>query len=244
LFPPARKDAFTPKNIKAGFAACGLFPFNPDRVLRSMPIPQAEPAIPRVDEVRVGSYRQDVELPVTPVTPVSAEALALLQNIIIQQDARTLDEASRQNLERHLRKFVRAVQIKSAQGILKDDRIQLLTEINNEAKVRRSARSVVLANANRGEGKVMSYEELVEARAKYAEKESAKGKKRRGRKPKSGMPETGEGTADTVRPGRKRKSVALEAPEPNTKVARISRTLTTDDEVMSTSWRAPVARMY
>jgi hypothetical protein len=103
---------------------------------------------------------------------------------------------------------------------------------------------VVLANAKRGEGKVMSYEELVEARAKYAEKESAKGKKRRGRKPKSGMPETGEGTADTVRPGRKRKSVALEAPEPNTKVARISRTLTTDDEVMSTSWRAPVARMY
>jgi hypothetical protein len=151
-----------------------------------MPIPQAKPAIPRVDEVRVGSYRQDVELPVTPVTPVSAEALALLQNIIIQQDARTLDEASRQNLERHLRKFVRAVQIKSAQGILKDDRIQLLTEINNEAKVRRSARSVVLANAKRGEGKVMSYEELVEARAKYAEKESAKGKKRRGRKPKSG----------------------------------------------------------
>jgi hypothetical protein len=67
-----------------------------------MPIPQAEPAIPRVDEVRVGSYRQDVELPVTPVTPVSAEALALLQNIIIQQDARTRDETSRQNLERHL----------------------------------------------------------------------------------------------------------------------------------------------
>jgi hypothetical protein len=65
----------------------------------------------------------------------------------------------------------------------------------------------------------MSYEELVEARAKYAEKESAKGKKRRGRKPKSGMPETGEGTADTVRPGRKRKSAV---PEPKAKVARIS----------------------
>jgi len=39
LYSPARKIAFTPKNIKASFAASGLFPFNPDRVLRSMPAP-------------------------------------------------------------------------------------------------------------------------------------------------------------------------------------------------------------
>ena len=61
LYSPARERAFTPKNIKAGFAACGLFPFNPDRVLRSMPAPPAEPAVPRADEVKVGSCRQDVE---------------------------------------------------------------------------------------------------------------------------------------------------------------------------------------
>jgi hypothetical protein len=30
LFSPARVKAFTAKNIKAGFAASGLFPFNPD----------------------------------------------------------------------------------------------------------------------------------------------------------------------------------------------------------------------
>jgi hypothetical protein len=40
LYSPARERAFTPKNIKAGFAASGLFPFNLDRVLRSMPAPQ------------------------------------------------------------------------------------------------------------------------------------------------------------------------------------------------------------
>lgn len=57
---PARVVAFTPKNIKACFAASGLFPFNPERVLRSMPNP-AESAIPRADEVKVGSCRQDVE---------------------------------------------------------------------------------------------------------------------------------------------------------------------------------------
>jgi hypothetical protein len=93
LYSPARERAFTPKNIKAGFAASGLFPLNPDRVLRSMPAPPAELAIPSADEVKVGSCRQDVE-PQTPVTPVSAEAFMSLQNLIIQ-DARALDDTSK-----------------------------------------------------------------------------------------------------------------------------------------------------
>ena len=101
LYSPVREKAFTPKNIKAGFAASGLFPFNPDRVLRSMPAPPAEPAIPRADEVKVGFRRQDVE-PQTPVTPVSAEAFISLQNLIIQRYAHALDETSKQNLARHL----------------------------------------------------------------------------------------------------------------------------------------------
>jgi len=79
--------AFTPKNIKAGFAVSSLFPFNPDRVLRSMLIPPAEPspAVLRADEMIVGSCRQDIEqlIPETPVTLVLAEALMSLQNRII-----------------------------------------------------------------------------------------------------------------------------------------------------------------
>ena len=112
LYSPSRQVAFTPKNIKAGYAACGLFPFNPERVLRSMPTPADEQATASVDEVRVGPHLQDVEvqIPVTPVTPVSAESLMLLQNLIIQRDAHTLDETSKQNLARHLQKFVKAVQ--------------------------------------------------------------------------------------------------------------------------------------
>jgi hypothetical protein len=31
LLSPARNRSFTPKNIKVGFAASGLIPFNPDR---------------------------------------------------------------------------------------------------------------------------------------------------------------------------------------------------------------------
>ena len=74
--------AFTLKNIKAGFAISGLFPFNPDRVLRSilMPLAKPAPAIPRADEMIIGSYWQDIELliPKTPMTPVLIKALMSL----------------------------------------------------------------------------------------------------------------------------------------------------------------------
>jgi hypothetical protein len=51
LYSPAREKAFTKRNITAGWAACGLFPFNPDRVLRVTPKPPAQPTIPRADAV-------------------------------------------------------------------------------------------------------------------------------------------------------------------------------------------------
>jgi hypothetical protein len=78
----------------------------------------------------------------------------------------------------------------------------------------------------KGEGKVISYEDLVTARVKRVEKEcaqEAKGKSRRGRKPKGGPsdpPEAEEGTAGTARRGRKRKSSSLEADEGPVDTAR------------------------
>jgi hypothetical protein len=86
----------------------------------------------------------------------------------------------------------------------------------------------------------MSYEDLVEARAKRVIKEAtraAKGKGKRGRKRKSGTLEAEEGTAEedtaeedtaeedtaeSARRGRKRKSAALDALAPTNKIARIS----------------------
>ncbi|KFY89000.1 hypothetical protein V500_06013, partial [Pseudogymnoascus sp. VKM F-4518 (FW-2643)] len=221
LYSPARVRAFTPKNIKAGFAASGLLPFNPDRVLRHMPKPPAELNIPKADEVEVGPRQQDVELQ-TPVTPVSAEALMSLQSLIIQRDAHALDETSKQDLARHLQKFVNASQKSFAKGILQEDRIKFLTTINDEAKVRRSTRSLVL-----GKAKVMSYEDLEEARAKRAEKEAAKeakGKGKRGRKCKSATSEVDEASMGKPNRGRKRKSAMPEAGalEPKAKEARTS----------------------
>ena len=86
--------------------------------------------------------------------------------------------------------------------------------MNNEAKVRRSTKLVIL-----GKAKVMSYKDIEEARAKRAAKEVIKGKGKCGRKRKSAAPEAGEPESELepeVAP-------MIEAPEP---------------------WRAPVARMY
>jgi hypothetical protein len=141
-------------------------------------------------------------------------------------------------------------------SILQEDRIQFLTTINNEAKVRRSTKSLVL-----GKAKVMSYEDLEVARAKRVAKDStqaAKGKGKRGRKSKNSPPEQEDDNAEMARRGRKRKSAEPEVPEPTNKMARTgnapkpasglvmqaSRTQTAEDEIEPESWTAPVARMY
>src|SRR5436190_6633855 len=76
LYKPARERALTKRNITAGWAATGLFPFNPERVLRGIQKPPAELTVPKANEV-VGSCLQDkvLQTPVTPVTPVTTEAL-------------------------------------------------------------------------------------------------------------------------------------------------------------------------
>ena len=102
-----------------------------------------------------------------------------------KQDAHALDETSKQHLQRHLQKLANAAQTSFAEHALLQDQNRFLAKINNEAKVRRSTRSVVL-----GKAKVMSYEDLEEARTKRAAKEQAiAGKGKRGRKRKSPAPE-------------------------------------------------------
>jgi hypothetical protein len=112
LYSPARDKAFTERNIRKAWAACGLFPLNPDRVLRVTPKPPTQSTVPRADEIRVGSCLQD-GVPQTPVTPVSPDGLASLHNLI-KQDAYTLDETSIPRLERRVQKLVDAAQVSIA----------------------------------------------------------------------------------------------------------------------------------
>lgn len=93
----ARDRALTRRNIIAGWAATGLFPFNPEKVLKGIqkPPPLAKLTVLKGNEI--GDSLQDGALqppgtPVTagthiitlvaPVTPITADALISLQNLI------------------------------------------------------------------------------------------------------------------------------------------------------------------
>lgn len=80
LYNPARDRAITARNIRAGWAAAGLFPLNPDRVLRDMP--PAEHTSPGVDVAATSSQNEVPPTPITPVTPVTVEALTSLHDLI------------------------------------------------------------------------------------------------------------------------------------------------------------------
>jgi hypothetical protein len=88
-------------------------------------------------------------------------------------------------LQRRVQKLASAAKISFARQGLLQDHNRLLYKINNEAKARRTTQSVLL---RKGKAKVMSYEDLKEARAKRAAKDKAaaeSGNAKRGRKRKS-----------------------------------------------------------
>jgi hypothetical protein len=146
------------------------------------------------------------------VTPVSVEGLTSLYSLI-KQDAHTLNRTSIQRLERHVQKLVDTAQISFAERALLYDQKQMLTRMNNEAKVRRSTKAVVL---EQGQRRVMSFEDIEAARTARAVKDAIKGKGKRGRKRKSAAPEAEPDVARAVKEaingrgkrGRKRKSAA------------------------------------
>jgi hypothetical protein len=153
-----------------------------------------------------------------------------------------------------VQKLANAGQRSLAYCALLNEQNSFLTKINNEAKVRRSTKSVVLG---KGQAKVMSYKDIEEARASRAAKDAMKGKGKRGRKRKStalevdepnveveaeAEPEVAHATKEVMtgkrKRGRKHKSAEQEAaePEPEPEVAQTIEA--------SVPWRAPVARMY
>ena len=117
-----------------------------------------------------------------------------------------------------MQKLAHAAQISFAERAFLYNQNQMLTRMNNEPKVRRSTKPLVLGTA-----KVMSFEDIEVARAARAAKEVIKGKGKRGRKRKSAALEAGEPEPDEPEL------------EPEPEVARMI-----DEPVL---WRAPVARM-
>lgn len=169
LYSSARDTAFTKRNILAGWSKGGLFPFNPQRVLGDIEKPFAR--LQEAAGVSSACTVQDtvptlVAAPVTPVTPVSAGGFMAIQETIIKDDVSTLDDSNRQRVERHLVKLAKAAQISLARGALQEEHIRFLLQINDEARARRDTRSLIVGTA-----RVMSFEDLANARAKRAEQE-------------------------------------------------------------------------
>lgn len=230
LYKPTRERALTKRNIAAGWAATGLFPFNPERVLRHTPKPSTELTVSKAHEVMSCPQDQVLQTPITPITPVTTEALTSLHNLIKQE----LNEPSKHRIQRHVQKLASAAKISFAKQTLLQDQNRFLSKINNKAKVRRSTRSVVLEKA-----KVMSYKDLEEARAKRAAKEKATAVKgKRGLKRKSRMPEA-EAEVE-AQPGSLK--VVTDSSVSKDKVAWMSEV--EPAMVLEGPWRAPVARMY
>jgi len=187
LHDATRNKAFTEKNIFAGWSKGGLYPFNPQRVLKDLVKPLADlptlvasgattlsPGLSQHETPRISAA------PVTPVTPITAEVFLALHGFILERDAHALDDPGMQSIQRHLQKLTKGAQISIARGIFQQERIKSLLKTNDEAKVRHTTKSLVLRKA-----KVMSYEDLVQARTKRAAKDARKAAKKQRRKRKS-----------------------------------------------------------
>lgn len=236
LYLPVRERAFSKRNILAGWSKAGPFPFNPERVLKALPNPELEIAGANRGMVSPGLQDARWSNPVTlvsPGTPTSAETFTMLHDLILDQDADELDERGKQRLRRHLQKFTKGAHTFLAKTALQHNQIQFLLRVNNKAKSRRSTKSIVLGNA-----KVMSFEDLVEARAKRAERDLVTANRRKGKR------------------GQKRGPDAAKADVPHFKVSRISEASDSEEAphrvlavqhdpatAVPEQWRAPVAQM-
>jgi len=244
LYSPARERAITKKNIIAGWAKSGLFPLNPERVLKDIAKPPAPPVLTIVQLITIeATPRLLSEVIQTPATPVSRETLVPILNLV-KQDPQ--DELSKQRQQRLINKIAKAAQIYLAKDVLQQDHIRFLVKMNDESKPRRDAMADILA---KGERKVISYEDLD---AKRAEKEAvrqaklakANGKGKRGRKRKSAEAdesEAGERTADNPKRAKRRRNRKTgQAEEERTaKMARMSE----DTEPKAPDPKAPEALM-
>ncbi|KAL6154495.1 hypothetical protein ACJBU6_07751 [Exserohilum turcicum] len=222
----------------------GLYPFSPEKVLSNIPKPLARSTASGTNGAGVGSCTQD-QVPQTPVTPITADAVASLHNLI-KQDALALDDTSRQRLQRHVQKLTNATQLSFAERALLQENNQFLAEINNEAKTRRKTKPEIL-----GVGRVVSYEDLQKARVERAVKDAEKAAKKAAKETKraaKATPTTKEEDSNKRKRGRKRKGAALEHEasdkERQAKFVQTSDTQVKEVENVPQPYRAPEVKMY
>lgn len=174
LYNRARAVAVTPRNIRSGWSKAGLFPLNPERVLRTLHPPAPEPeAFDASTALEISTTREPLR------TPTSASGLGRMRGTLDEILNGLVDE--RQKL--HLEKVVKAAEQSMANCALLADQNSSLFQQNCEKKVRQAARATIP-----GPARIMSYEDIIRAKRARAENEdkAKAGRGKRGRKGLSG----------------------------------------------------------
>lgn len=160
LYDRARKTAFNARNIRSGWSKAGLYPFHPEKVLEGM----SKPAPTRTPPSTQITTEPKSAVPSKMVTPTTSTSFDVLRSEV-EKDLSGLDEEARLRVQ----KLANAGADVFAERAILRDRERVLLEQNNEKKTRQSVRSTVV-----GKAKVMSYEDIVEARKKREKKEASK----------------------------------------------------------------------
>jgi hypothetical protein len=155
LYEQARDAAFTSRSIRSGWSKAGLYPFNPDKVLREVK-PPADEYLPQSDDT-IATSPTDGSLQ-TPVTPTSLCVLSRK----VDQDTDTLDNPRKVRVKKLIKAAERAI----AKGTLFRAEFDRLRKQNDEKKTRQSTKVTVV-----GDGRVMSYEEIRNVQSQRRAKE-------------------------------------------------------------------------
>ncbi|OKO98095.1 hypothetical protein PENSUB_9531 [Penicillium subrubescens] len=179
LYSRARNPAVTARNINAGWSKTGLFPWNPDRVLKDIQPPPGASGSNKGNAAKVAHCPASAELLQTPQTPITADGLKWLCHKM-QKEARGWDEDSKLLVNRLAHAAEKAF---ADRALLRNDNERLLAQ-NNEKRSRTSKPARKVGNA-----KVMSYEDIIEAQRNLEAKKASQAGKRKtnssnGRQPK------------------------------------------------------------
>lgn len=171
LYSRARDVALTPRNIRSAWSKTGLFPFNPRRVLDAM---QEVPVSLHSEGFQSAVPPQPVVSQTSLRTPTNTISFAALQSKLVEN----LDHTA--GADPYLQKILNAAQRAFAERELLREENETLVKQNNEKKTRKHVKERKI-----GDTKIMTFEDIVEARRTWelaeAEKERKEAEKERKR---------------------------------------------------------------
>jgi hypothetical protein len=177
LYSRARDAAMTSRNIRSGWSKAGLSPFNPRKVLDDMQETLDNPTPAVAAATREVPFQQSLSSPTSLKTPTDMVSFAALQRKLEEQPLCASAPHP------YVQKLLNAAERTFAECELLKVRNENLMQQNNEKKVRKQVKERKI-----GDAKVMSFDDILEAKRlrERAEAEEARKKIERERKKAEG----------------------------------------------------------